>query len=107
MILSSAEIRGSLCAIDVGLALDDVHRRELRQRDEAAERQRAERVLDAVDRLFPKRFAEPDAKFLDVKPAPARGQKMAQLVDDDEQVKKDENLEEDEDDADGVQKHCD
>ena len=85
-----------LRAIDVGLAFDDVHRRELRQRDETAERNRAERILHAVDRFLPKRFAEPDAEFLDVEPAPARRQKMAQLMDDDEQIKKDDDLEEDE-----------
>ncbi len=41
MILSSAEMGGSLRAIDIGFALDDVHRRELRERDEAAEGKRA------------------------------------------------------------------
>ena len=38
MILSSAEIGGSLRPIDVRFALDDIHRRELRECDEAAER---------------------------------------------------------------------
>ena len=41
MILSSAEMFGSLRAIDVGFALDDIHRRELRERDEAAQGKRA------------------------------------------------------------------
>ena len=67
-----------LRAIHVGLAFDHVHGRELRQRHETAERNRAERILHAVDRFFPERFAEPDAEFLDVKPAPARRQEMAE-----------------------------
>ena len=99
MILSRAEIFGSLRAIDVGLAFDDVHRRELRQRDESAERNRAERILHAVDRFLPERFAEPDAELLDVQSAPARRQKMAQLMHDDEQIKEDDDLKEDEEDA--------
>ena len=103
MILSSAEIFGSSGPVDIGFALDDVHRRKLRQRDEAAERQRAERILDAVDCFFPKRFAEPDAEFLDVKPAPARRQKMPELMHHDQQIEKDEDLEQDKNDASDVQ----
>ena len=86
-----------LRAIDIGFAFDDVHRRKLRKRDKTAERQRAERILHAVDRFLPERFAEPDAEFLDVESAPARGEKMTELMDDDEQIKKNEDLEEDED----------
>ncbi len=65
----------------------------MRERDEAAKGKRTERVLDAIDRFFPERFAEPDAEFFDVKPAPACRQKMPELMDDDEQIKEDENLE--------------
>ena len=88
-----------LRAIDVRFALDHVHGRELRQRHEPAERQRTKRILHAVDRFFPNRFAEPDAKFFDIKATPARGQKMAKLVDNDEQIEKNQDLEDDEDDA--------
>jgi len=58
--------------------------------------------LDAVDLFFPERFAEPDAEFFYVKPSPARRQKMPQFMHHDQQVKKNENLEQDEDDADNV-----
>src|SRR6266566_494641 len=67
--------------IHIRLALNYVHWRKLRQRDEASERQRPERVLDAVDCLFPERFAEPDAEFFYIKPSPARSQKMPKFVD--------------------------
>ena len=97
--------RSELRTIHVRLALDDVHGRKLRQRDESAKRQRAERVLHAVDRFFPKRFAEPDAELLDVETTPARCQKMAQLMHNDEQIKKNKDLEEDEDDARDVDDH--
>src|SRR6266700_7857480 len=73
-------------SIYIRLALNYVHWRKLRQRDEASEWQRPERVLDAVDCLFPERFAEPDAEFFYVKPPPARRQKMPQFVHNDEQV---------------------
>ena len=96
---------GSLARSVSAFALDDVHRRELRERDEAAQGKRAERILDAVDRLLPKRFAEPDAELFDHQPAPARREKMAQLMDDDEQIKKDDNLEKDKNDAKDVQQH--
>src|SRR5882724_11961683 len=57
----------------IRLALNYVNWRKLRQRDEASERQRSERVLDAVDCLFPERFPEPNPKFFYIKPPPARG----------------------------------
>src|SRR6266403_2784315 len=94
-----------LRAIQIGLAFDDVHRRELGQRDEPAKGKRTERVLDAIDRFFPERFAKPDAEFFYVKPARARGQKMPELVDDDEQIEEDEYLEQDQDDTRDVEKH--
>jgi hypothetical protein len=55
--------------------------------------------LDAIDCLFPKRFAEPDSEFLDVKSSPARSQKMTKFMHDDQQIEKDEDLEQDENDA--------
>src|SRR5438034_11591260 len=93
--------------VQIGLSFDDVHWRKLRQRHETSERQRPERVLDAVDLFFPERFAEPDAEFFYVKSSPARRQEMPQFMHHNQQVKKNENLEQDEDDADDVQKHCD
>src|SRR2546423_1835942 len=84
--------------VHIGLSLDDVHRRKLRQRHEASERQRAERVLDTVDLFLPQRFAEPDAEFFDEKPPPARRQKMPQFMHHDQQVKKNEDLKQNEDD---------
>ena len=46
------------------------------------------------DRLLPKRLAEPDAEFFDVESAPARRQEMAKLVDNDQQIKEDDDLKE-------------
>src|SRR5256885_4313018 len=95
------------CAVDVGFSLNDVHRRKLRQRDEPAEGKRTKRVLDAVYRFFPKRFAKPDPEFFYVKPAPACRQKMPELMHDDEQVKEDKNLKQDQEDTRDMQKHGD
>src|SRR5882724_6474014 len=75
--------------VQIRLTLDDIHRRKLRKRDEASERKRPERVLHAVECLFPERFAEPDAEFFYVEPSPARGQKMSQFVDDNQHVEQD------------------
>ena len=61
------------------------------------------RILDTVDRFLPNRFAEPDTELLDKQPTPACGQKMAQLVHDDEQIEEDKDLEEDENDANNVE----
>src|SRR5262245_66334930 len=58
--------------VHVGFALDDVHRRKLRQRNKTSKWQRTQRILNAVDRLLPNRFAKPDAKFLDVETSPPR-----------------------------------
>jgi hypothetical protein len=88
-----------LRAIGLDLALDDVHGRELRHRHKPAERQRAERVLHAVDGLLPDRLPEPDAELLHDKPAPPRCEEMSQLMHDDEQVKEDEDLEDNKGDA--------
>ena len=77
----------------------------MRQRNKTSEWQRPQRILDAVNRLLPKRFAKPDAEFLDVETPPSRREKMPELMHHDEQVKKDENLEQDEDDASDMQNH--
>jgi hypothetical protein len=61
--------------------------------------------LDAVNCLLPKRFAEPDAKFLDVKTSPPRREKMSKLVYYDQQIKQNQDLEQDEDDASDMQNH--
>src|SRR5204862_3738709 len=98
--------RRRLRAIHVRFAFDDVHRRELRQGYKPAERQRAQRILHPVYFLFPKRLAEPDPELLDVKTAPARRQKMPELVHDDEQIENDQDLDDDEDDATDVKNHC-
>ena len=55
--------------------------------------------------FLPDRFPEPDAKLLDHQTAPARQPKVADLVDHDEKVKKNDDLEKDENDAKGVQEH--
>ena len=81
----------------VGLALDGLHGRHLRQRDVTAGGNGAEDVIDAVDFLRPERLAEPDGKLIDPEPAPFRGEEMAQLVDDDQDVKKEDDLEEGDD----------
>ncbi len=93
-------------AIDIHFALDDVHRRELRQGDKAAERNRAERVGDSVDFLFPDRLAEPDTELLDHQPAPFRREEMPELMHDDEQVKEDDDLEEDEEKTECLRYHA-
>jgi hypothetical protein len=78
----------------LGLALDGFHRCHLRQGDVTARWDRAEDVIDAVDFFGPKRLAKPDREFVDLKPAPLRGQEMAQLVDNDQDVKEKDDFEE-------------
>src|SRR6478736_7273604 len=100
--------RGNLrqsCPVQVGFALDNVHRRKLRQRNKTSEWQRPQRILDAVNRLFPKRFAKPNTEFLDVETPPPRREKMPELMYHDQQVKQDEDLKQDEDDASDMQNH--
>src|SRR5215211_3331449 len=91
--------------IHIGFALDDVHRRKLRQRNKTSEWERPERVLDAINCLLPNRFAEPDAEFLDIQTPPPCREKMPELVHHDQQIKQDEDLEQDEDDASDMQSH--
>src|ERR1041385_7170758 len=86
-------------SVQIRFSFDDIHRRKLRQRHEASERQRSERILNAVDLFFPERFSEPNAEFFHVKSSPARRQKMPQFMHHDEQIKKNKNLEQNEDDA--------
>src|SRR4029453_19025524 len=94
-----------LRAVHIGFALDDVHRRKLRQGKKTSEWERPEGVIDDVNCLLPNRFPKPDAKFLDVETPPPRREKMPELVNHDQQVKKDEDLEQDEDDASDMQNH--
>src|SRR5207237_2868273 len=97
--------RRQLCTVHIRLTLDNVHRRELRQRNKSTKRERAQRVLHAVDRLFPERFAEPDTEFPEIQSAPPRCQKMAELMDNDQQIKQDEDFEENQNDARDVDEH--
>ena len=94
-------------AVHIGLSLDNVHGSKLRQRHKAPEWQRAERILDAVDGFFPERFAEPDPEFFYVKSPPARSQKMPEFMHYDEQIKKDEDLQQDQNNAGDLQNHGD
>jgi hypothetical protein len=61
--------------------------------------------LDAVNCLLPKRFAKPDTEFLDVETPPPCREKMTKLVHYNQQVKQDEDLEQDEDDASDMRNH--
>src|SRR6185369_1478151 len=74
------------------------HRRELRELDEAAAWHTAEAVNHAVDLLFPQRFSKPNAKFLDNQPAPARGEEVTQLMNDDHEIEDYEDFDTDADD---------
>jgi hypothetical protein len=47
---------------------------------------------------LPDRFSKPDAEALDVQPAPFRREEVAQLVDDDEQIKDEDDLKKNADD---------
>src|SRR5215470_2337702 len=94
-----------LRAIQVGFAFNDVHRSKLRQRNKTSEWQRSQRVLDAINCLLPNRFTKPNTEFLDVETPPPRREKMPNFVHHDEQVKNDEDLEQDEDDAGDMQNH--
>src|SRR6266513_327226 len=94
------------CPVHIRFSLDHVHWCKLRQRNEAAERQRAERVLDTVDCFLPDRFAEPNTESLDVKSSPARREKVPQFMYHDQQIEQDEDVQQDENDASDVKKHC-
>src|SRR5207248_3620333 len=94
------------CAVYIRFSLDDVHWCKLRQRNEAPERQRAERVLDTVDCLLPDRFAEPNPESFDVKSSPACRQKLPHFMDHDTQIEQDEDIQMDDNDASDVKKHC-
>ena len=79
------------------LALDGLHGRHLRERDVPAKRNRAEDIFDTPNLLFPQGLAEPDRKALYFQPAPAGGQKMAQLMDADDQVENQDHFQGNED----------
>src|SRR5205823_9008871 len=92
-------------AVEIGFALDYVHWRELRQRHEATEGQRTKGILHSVDCFFPERLAKPDPEFLDIQTAPACCQKMPELMHDDEQIEKHDDLDHDEDNPSDVKNH--
>ena len=50
---------------------------------ETTRRDASEAVFHPVDLLFPDRLPEPDSELFDRQPAPARGEEVAQLVDND------------------------
>ena len=82
-------------AVVLALSFDRFHWRELRQRNKPAGRDRSQAVFHPADRLFPDRLAEPDAELFHDQTPPARGKEVAQLVGDDDQVKKEQDLEKD------------
>jgi len=65
----------------------------------------AEAVFDPADGFAPDRLAEPDRKFLHDQPAPLGGQKMSELMDDDEQVENQDDLYADEEELENVENH--
>ncbi|MEI9895085.1 MAG: hypothetical protein WDN28_14650 [Chthoniobacter sp.] len=87
---------GEFLAREFALALEiGIH--QLRQFDEAAEGDAAEAVGDAIDLLLPQRFAEPDAKALHDRAAPAGGEEMAPFMHDDEEVEDHQHFQNDAD----------
>ena len=76
------------------LALEAAHRCHLRQRHKAAKGNRAEAVFDAVDGLLPERLAEPDVEFVDLQPAPPRGEEVAPLMNDDHEIEDEDDQQE-------------
>src|SRR5690606_23043665 len=75
-------------------AFDGSNGSHLRQGNEAAGGNPAESVLDAVDGFFPDGLSEPDLEAVDLEPAPAPGEEMTELVNEDDDV---ENHQDDED----------
>jgi len=71
----------------------------LGQKNESTSGDPTETEFDSVDDLFPNRSPEPNAKFVDVKTTPPGCQKVAQLVDDNKEVKDENDLENDEGDT--------
>ena len=53
-------------------------------------------IFNAIDFLFPDRFAKPDGKALDFQAAPFRRQEMPQLVNRNEQVEEQHHFQRDE-----------
>ena len=79
----------------VGLALNGFHRRHLRQRDVAAERNRAEGVFHAVEFFLPDGFAEPDGEALHFQAAPARREEMSEFMHPDNEVEQQHHFQRD------------
>jgi hypothetical protein len=61
--------------------------------------------LNSADCLFPDRLPKPDAELLDHQSPPAGGEEMPDLVDNDQEVKKNNNLKENEKDAKEMKQH--
>ena len=81
----------------LGVAFDRLHGGELREFDKAAGGNAAEGIPDAAKLFAPDRLAKPDAEFIHDQPAPARGEKVAQFVDHNQEVKNEKDLQDDED----------
>ena len=76
-----------ILSLEAGFALDGVHWRHLWKQNESSGRYPSQAVLNAVDVLFPDRPPKPDPEFVDVQPSPPSGQKMAQFMNDNEEIK--------------------
>ncbi|MFM1944158.1 MAG: hypothetical protein RI897_3140 [Verrucomicrobiota bacterium] len=82
----------------VGFAFDGFHGGHLGEGDEAAGGDGSEGVDYAVDLFLPEGFTEPDGEFFHLKAAPAGGEEVSQFVDEDEEVKEEYDLQDDESD---------
>jgi hypothetical protein len=71
----------------------------------AAGRDASEDVFDPIDLLLPQGFTEPDAELFDDQTTPAGGEEMPEFVNDDHQVKNDQNPENDQDGLYEFQEH--
>jgi hypothetical protein len=63
----------------------------LRQRHKPACRDPAEAVLHAVDFFFPNRFPEPNLETVDLEPTPLACEKVAEFVDENDDVEDHQN----------------
>ena len=88
---------GEFLAGRFGFAFDGFHGGHLREGDVTAAGDGAEDVFDAVDFLRPKRLAEPDGELVDLEAAPFGGEEVAEFVDDDEDVKEQDDFREGDD----------
>ena len=96
---------GELFAWGFDLAFHDLHRGELGESDKSPCGDAPETIFDTVDRFLPEGFTEPDAKFFDDQPAPPSGEKVTEFVDDNHQIKDDEDGEDDSDRFDDGEEH--